>query len=59
MAARGRGLVFQVLIMKYCKGNKSCKRGCFVCREIFSLIVFIEIATIMMGLSITCFNESQ
>ena len=51
MAARGRGLlVFQVLIMKYCKGDKSC---------IEIATIFIEIATIMMGLSVICFSGSQ
>ena len=48
--------------MNYCKGDKSCKCGCLVCREFFPLILGssclcilmdfpIQMATIRMGLS--------
>ena len=31
--------------MKYCKGDTSCKCGCLVCRDFFSLILGLKIAT--------------
>ena len=64
-----RGMFFLCYYRKSCKGDKSCKCGCLVCRSFFLVIskiplytdgiLPIQIASIRIGLSIICFEGSQ